>query len=65
MPVLLPEKFHGQRVAWWAIVHGVVRVRHNLVTEQQKSVFIYIRYKSLIRYNNNNEKFEILQVTKL
>ena len=24
------------RRAWWAIVHGVTRVRHDLVTEQQK-----------------------------
>ena len=51
------------RGVWHAVVHGV-RVRHNLVTEQQKGVFIYLRYKSFIRYNNN-EKFEIFQVTKL
>ena len=32
-PVLLPGKLHGQRRAWRATVHGVTRVRHNLVTK--------------------------------
>ena len=31
-PVFLSGKSHGQG-AWWATVHGVSRVRHNLVTK--------------------------------
>ena len=34
--VFLPGKSHGQRGAWRATVHGVARVRHDLVTEQQQ-----------------------------
>ena len=30
------------RGAWWAIVHGVCRVRHDLVTEPQQQSYRYI-----------------------
>ena len=33
-PVFLPGKSHGQREYWWAIVHGVARVGHDLGTKQ-------------------------------
>ena len=32
-PVTLPGKSHGQRT-WWATVHGVARVEHDLATKQ-------------------------------
>ena len=35
-PGLLPGKSLGQR-DWWATVHGVTRVKHNLATEQQQA----------------------------
>ena len=34
MPVFLPGKFCG-RGTWWATVHGVTKVGHNLATKQQ------------------------------
>ena len=30
-PVFLPEEFHGQRGAWWAIVYELQRVIDNFV----------------------------------
>ena len=38
------------RGAWWAIVHGVARVRHNLVTKQQIYIYVYI-YIYIYIYN--------------
>ena len=32
-PVFLPGESHGQRGAWWATVHEVTRVEHNLATK--------------------------------
>jgi len=29
------------RGAWWATVYGVARVRHNLVTKQQRQQILY------------------------
>ena len=29
------------RGAWWAIVHGVARVEHNLATKQQHKLVLY------------------------
>ena len=37
--VFLPGKSHGQRGAWWATVHGVTRVGHNLVTKPQLQLY--------------------------
>ena len=28
-PVFLPGKFHGQKAAWWATVHGVAKSGHD------------------------------------
>ena len=35
-PVFLPGEFHGQKSLAGYIVHGVVRVGHNLVTKERK-----------------------------
>ena len=35
------------RVAWWAAVHGVPRVRHDIATKQQQSCIHYIHLKIL------------------
>ena len=35
--VFLPGKSHGQRGAWQAAVHGIAKVRHDLMTKQQNN----------------------------
>ena len=35
------------REAWYAVVHGVTKVRHDLVTEQQQVLGIYFLTKSM------------------
>ena len=35
------------REAWWATVHGVTKVRHNLVTKQQQKVIIDEKFQQI------------------
>ena len=37
------------REVWWVTVHGVTRVRHDLVTKPRKEKILFI-YKQLLKY---------------
>ena len=43
-PVFLPGKFHGQRSQVGYTVHGVTRVRHDLVTKPSPLVYILCQW---------------------
>ena len=46
-PLLYSNLENLERVAWWSIVHGFTRVRHDFVIKQQQQYFvvcIYITY---------------------
>ena len=45
------------RGAWWATVHGVARVRHDLVTKPPISYRKYIRKTDNIIDKSKSEKF--------
>ena len=46
IPVFLLGKSHGQR-SWWAAVHGVARVRHDLATKQQQHAYTHTHTHSV------------------
>ena len=45
-PVFLPGKFHGQRSLTGCTVHGVERVRQDLVTQHTHSQLVHIAMSS-------------------
>ena len=48
-PIFLPGESHG---AWWATVHGVARVRHDLVTKPPQGINI-----CYVHHNRGREAF--------